>query len=138
MAEMREHMQEARALNHRESSSAKCVTCGSPHCGERCVETFTEEEVKAMGQTRNDPYSNNYNPGWRNHPNFSWRNRDQGNINNGGQKGNYHKQYPNQNFQGQGSRQQQEQGGGSGKKSIKELLEGFMTQIGRASCRERV
>ncbi|XP_050207484.1 uncharacterized protein LOC126656903 [Mercurialis annua] len=24
-------------------------------------------------QPRNDPYSNTYNPGWRNHPNFSWR-----------------------------------------------------------------
>ena len=21
----------------------------------------------------NDPYSNTYNPGWRNHPNFSWK-----------------------------------------------------------------
>ncbi|MED6162704.1 hypothetical protein PIB30_073109 [Stylosanthes scabra] len=21
---------------------------------------------------QNDPYSNTYNPGWRNHPNFSW------------------------------------------------------------------
>ncbi|XP_057251773.1 uncharacterized protein LOC104897055 [Beta vulgaris subsp. vulgaris] len=24
----------------------------------------------------NDPYSNTFNPGWRNHPNFSWRNKD--------------------------------------------------------------
>ena len=22
---------------------------------------------------KNDPFSNTYNPGWRNHPNFSWR-----------------------------------------------------------------
>ena len=27
-------------------------------------------------QVKNDPFSNTYNPGWRNHPNFSWR--DQG------------------------------------------------------------
>ncbi|CAA0835370.1 Unknown protein, partial [Striga hermonthica] len=24
-------------------------------------------------RVQNDPYSNTYNPGWRNHPNFSWR-----------------------------------------------------------------
>ena len=33
---------------------------------------------------RNDPYSNNYNPGWRDHPNFKWSNNDQapqGNVN---------------------------------------------------------
>src|ERR1044072_4311572 len=119
MAEMQKQMQEAKMMR---VSNSDCVTCGSPHCGERCVETFTEEEVKAMGQSRNDPYSNNYNPRWRNHPNFSWRERDQGN--------NYQKPYNNQNFQGQSSGQQprQEQGGGSGKKSIEELLEGFMTR----------
>ncbi|XP_019198704.1 PREDICTED: uncharacterized protein LOC109192492 [Ipomoea nil] len=42
------------------------------------------EEANYMGsnmgrqQPRNDPFSNTYNPGWRNHPNFSWR--DQGNA----------------------------------------------------------
>ena len=25
-------------------------------------------------QRQNNPYSNTYNPGWRNHPNFSWSN----------------------------------------------------------------
>ena len=24
-----------------------------------------------LGRTQNNPYSNTYNPGWRNHPNFS-------------------------------------------------------------------
>nr|GME01771.1 Retrotransposon gag protein [Ipomoea batatas] len=42
------------------------------------------EEANYMGSNtgrqppRNDPYSHTYNPGWRNHPNFSWR--DQGNA----------------------------------------------------------
>ena len=36
------------------------------------------EEVNFVGefpnsQPRNDPYSNSYNPYWRNHPNFSWQ-----------------------------------------------------------------
>ena len=47
-----------------------------------------EEEVNAMNnfnpRPRNDPYSNTYNPGWRNHPNFSWSN----NQNTGNQWGN--------------------------------------------------
>ena len=35
-------------------------------------------EVNVVGgygapRPRNDPYSNNYNPGWRDHPNFRWR-----------------------------------------------------------------
>ncbi|XP_019157162.1 PREDICTED: uncharacterized protein LOC109153743 [Ipomoea nil] len=36
------------------------------------------EQANAMNnfnqRPRNDPYSNSYNPGWRNHPNFSWGN----------------------------------------------------------------
>ncbi|CAN6583791.1 unnamed protein product [Malus baccata var. baccata] len=36
------------------------------------------ESVNAIGfqgqnQSRHDPYSNTYNPGWRDHPNFKWR-----------------------------------------------------------------
>ncbi|KAA3465597.1 integrase [Gossypium australe] len=33
------------------------------------------EQVQYMGKNfrpQNNPYSNTYNPGWRNHPNFSW------------------------------------------------------------------
>ncbi|MED6203000.1 hypothetical protein PIB30_111211, partial [Stylosanthes scabra] len=36
----------------------------------------TTEQVNYLGNQfrlpQNDPYSNTYNPGWRNHPNFSW------------------------------------------------------------------
>ncbi|KAM2157044.1 hypothetical protein ACFX1R_042662 [Malus domestica] len=28
---------------------------------------------QSQNQPRNDPYSNTYNPGWRDHPNFKWR-----------------------------------------------------------------
>ncbi|XP_073290995.1 uncharacterized protein [Primulina huaijiensis] len=50
------------------------------------------QQVNAIGgfpgqpQHRYDPYSNSYNPGWKDHPNFS-------NMNQGGQQG-----YPRQNF----------------------------------------
>ena len=74
-----------------------------------------------MGQS---PFSNNYNSGWKNHPNFSWR--DQGND--------YQKSYNNQNFQGQ---RPQEQGQSSGKKSIEELLEGFITRVEDDSKKKR-
>ncbi|MED6141902.1 hypothetical protein PIB30_108063, partial [Stylosanthes scabra] len=37
---------------------------------------FSAEQVNFVNnQPRppyNDPHSNTYNPGWRNHPNFSW------------------------------------------------------------------
>ena len=38
--------------------------------------TFIQEQVQAaQGFTKPnfDPYSNTYNPGWRQHPNFSWK-----------------------------------------------------------------
>ncbi|XP_078166211.1 uncharacterized protein LOC144560859 [Carex rostrata] len=37
------------------------------------------EQVNALngfGRPQNDPFSNTYNPGWRNHPNFSWKNNN--------------------------------------------------------------
>ncbi|XP_057436714.1 uncharacterized protein LOC130729097 [Lotus japonicus] len=49
-----------------------------------------DEEVKAMRNYQNDPYSSTYNPDWRNHPNFSWRDQ-----NNSGDAGGS-KQFPNQ------------------------------------------
>jgi hypothetical protein len=37
-----------------------------------------QEQANYVGQNnyppKNNPYSNTYNPGWRNHPNFSWSN----------------------------------------------------------------
>jgi len=35
-----------------------------------------EEQCNALG-AYNKPFSNTYNPGWRNHPNFSWRDSNQ-------------------------------------------------------------
>jgi len=33
----------------------------------------TEQVNAAFSDPGNDPYSNTYNPGWKNHPNFSWK-----------------------------------------------------------------
>src|ERR1044072_6746072 len=60
------------------------------------------------------PYSNTYNQGWKNHPNLSW----------GDRRNNYQRPYNNQNFQGEGSRQQEQS---SGKKSVEEMIANFLT-----------
>ncbi|KAM1084409.1 hypothetical protein ACFX19_023109 [Malus domestica] len=61
------------------------VVCGvcsiQGHVSEKCpqlIENGGWESAHAIGfqgqnQPRNDPYSNTYNPGWRDHPNFKWR-----------------------------------------------------------------
>ncbi|XP_057790871.1 uncharacterized protein LOC131007981 [Salvia miltiorrhiza] len=38
-----------------------------------CMGSADEQEMNAQRPRRNDPFSNTYNAGWRNHPNFRWR-----------------------------------------------------------------
>ncbi|MDV3146740.1 MAG: hypothetical protein Q8754_02830, partial [Sweet potato little leaf phytoplasma] len=47
-----------------------CVYCGENHNYEFCPSN--PASVFFVGNQRNNPYSNFYNPGWCNHPNFSW------------------------------------------------------------------
>ncbi|CAN6570905.1 unnamed protein product [Malus baccata var. baccata] len=55
------------------------------HVSEKCpqlIENSGWESANAIGfqsqnQPRHDPYSNMYNPGWRDHPNFKWREPEQ-------------------------------------------------------------
>ncbi|XP_057444569.1 uncharacterized protein LOC130736799 [Lotus japonicus] len=75
-----------------------------------------DEEVKAMGNYQNDPYSNTYNPGWRNHPNFSWRDQ-----NNSGDAGGSN-QFPNQRQYQLNQRPPPPQNQGNGKKSLEEIV----------------
>ncbi|XP_021831504.1 uncharacterized protein LOC110771504 [Prunus avium] len=57
-----------------------CDFCAGPHPSSDCTtgNPFTSvEQVNQVGEFNrqiNNPYSNTYNPGWRNHPNFSWSN----------------------------------------------------------------
>ncbi|CAA0805906.1 Unknown protein, partial [Striga hermonthica] len=64
-----------------------CGTCGvHGHRSEVCPSAFDQDfgephiDANALqgyqNQPVNDPYSNTYNPGWRNHPNFSWSNNN--------------------------------------------------------------
>ncbi|KAM1216968.1 hypothetical protein ACFX2J_013196 [Malus domestica] len=59
-----------------------CGVCSiQGHASEKCpqlIENGGWESANAIGfqsqnQPRHDPYSNTYNPGWRDHPNFKWR-----------------------------------------------------------------
>ncbi|KAI3773872.1 hypothetical protein L1987_48411 [Smallanthus sonchifolius] len=66
------------------------------------------EQVDFIGTHRlqNNPYSNTYNPGWRNHPNFSWKdNNNQGQSGFGQQQQQFQQRppqkcQPRQQFQG--------------------------------------
>ncbi|XP_073049469.1 uncharacterized protein [Primulina eburnea] len=57
-----------------------CEKCGGDHYVKDCQDSgpfYANEEapvnqVEVQNRPRNDPYSNTYNPGWRQHPNFSW------------------------------------------------------------------
>ncbi|KAM2913824.1 hypothetical protein COP2_044430 [Malus domestica] len=62
--------------------AAMCGVCTMQgHLNDQCpqlIENGGWENANVVGyqgqnQSRNDPYSNTYSPGWRNHPNFKWR-----------------------------------------------------------------
>jgi hypothetical protein len=57
---------------HISTQSEPCSFCSSTmHQVNNCPTDVSNEQVNAaFSQLGNDPYSNTYNPGWRNHPNF--------------------------------------------------------------------
>ncbi|KAM1121581.1 hypothetical protein ACFX19_003285 [Malus domestica] len=64
-----------------------CGVCSMQgHPTDKCpqlIENGGWETLNAVGfgqqyQQRNDPFSNTYNPGWRDHPNFKWQEPQQG------------------------------------------------------------
>ena len=65
-----------------QSSQEACHFCASlSHNMNECptaaqFPSFIEEQVQAaqgVSHPSFDPYSNTYNPGWKQHPNFSWK-----------------------------------------------------------------
>ena len=66
-----------------QSIQEACCLCASPtHHMSDCptaaqLPLFIQEQVQAaqgFSKPNFDPYSNTFNLGWRNHPNFSWKN----------------------------------------------------------------
>lgn len=52
----------------------RCNFCGGGYENYRCSSEGSNEEAKVSNFQRNNPYSNTYNPGWKDHPNFRWVN----------------------------------------------------------------
>ncbi|GAU10626.1 hypothetical protein TSUD_421080, partial [Trifolium subterraneum] len=71
----------------------RCAFCGKGHANGECFPTGSEQEMYLSNfkksSTINNPYSNTYNPGWREHPNFGW----------GGNQNQSQQQAPSQNSQ---------------------------------------
>ncbi|XP_038978816.1 uncharacterized protein LOC120109139 [Phoenix dactylifera] len=63
-------------VNSISSPVLSCDCCGGAHMSSDCMQVQFVSNYNRQ-QQQNNPYSNTYNPGWRNHPNFSWK--DQGN-----------------------------------------------------------
>ncbi|KAK4478709.1 hypothetical protein RD792_014207 [Penstemon davidsonii] len=69
----------------RVESQDSCFICGGvDHLAQVCprlgeMREVYEEQCNALGAYRKpfSPYSETYNPGWRNHPNFSWKSEGQ-------------------------------------------------------------
>ena len=88
--------------------SPTCAICiGGDHLAINCNwGKSTEgdaEQVNVLNNNyrlQNNPYSNSYNPGWKNHPNFSWRNNQDNQSQNLNQSSNQ-----NRSNQGYGQRQ---------------------------------
>ena len=58
-----------------------CDHCARNHSSVNCQmgnpfaqSSYGQANYMSNFQHQNNPYSNMYNPGWRNHPNFSWSN----------------------------------------------------------------
>ncbi|GAU28118.1 hypothetical protein TSUD_295550 [Trifolium subterraneum] len=71
----------------------KCAFCGKGHANGECFPAGSEQAMYLSNfkksSTTNNTYSNTYNPGWRDHPNFGW----------GGNQNQSQQQAPSQNSQ---------------------------------------
>ncbi|XP_022024202.1 uncharacterized protein LOC110924508 [Helianthus annuus] len=67
---------QAQNVSQVQSSCELCGVSHEPCTSEQGVMYTCHEEVDYLGnqiRPQNNPYSNTYNPGWRNHPNFGWK-----------------------------------------------------------------
>ncbi|GJR06194.1 putative nucleotidyltransferase, ribonuclease H [Tanacetum coccineum] len=98
-----------------------CQMCGDPsHSVDNCQNwgAPSNEEVNGVygNHPQNNPFSESYNPGWRNHPNFHWKDDDNRPNNTQQQNHGYKPRYEGgdssnlqQNYQQQSSYQQRPQ-----------------------------
>ncbi|GAU10206.1 hypothetical protein TSUD_421460, partial [Trifolium subterraneum] len=95
MAAMLKHFTTAPAPQMQANAvqDVKCAFCGKGHANGECFPAGSEQAMYLSNfkksSTTNNPYSNTYNPGWRDHPNFGW----------GGNQNQSQQQAPSQNSQ---------------------------------------
>ncbi|KAL4367015.1 hypothetical protein GQ457_05G018460 [Hibiscus cannabinus] len=73
----------------REAKALSCVHCEGNHHATDCP--VMHEQASYVGnfnRNLNNPYLNTYNPGWRQHPNFSWGNQRGANASSSGRQQN--------------------------------------------------
>ncbi|XP_050895128.1 uncharacterized protein LOC127101721 [Lathyrus oleraceus] len=59
-----------------DARTPNCELCGTPgHTNVDC-QLFVGVSTDQINYAQGNPYSNTYNPGWRNHPNFSYKNNN--------------------------------------------------------------
>ena len=75
-----------------EVGDVKAVSCfyceGIHHANDYPMMCESASYVSNYNRSSNNPYSNTYNPGWRQHPNFSWGGQGGSNMNNSGRQQN--------------------------------------------------
>ncbi|KAL4387142.1 hypothetical protein GQ457_09G022200 [Hibiscus cannabinus] len=55
--------------------SSYCDLCNANHDSFECPQNLESSFYVGNFNRNNNPYSNTYNPGWKQHPNFSWKNQ---------------------------------------------------------------
>ncbi|KAA3487560.1 hypothetical protein EPI10_031377 [Gossypium australe] len=65
-----------------EASKLTCVYCGEDHVFDECPSNLASVCYMGSFIRNNNPYPDTYDPGWKQHPNFSWSNQGMGNSNN--------------------------------------------------------
>ncbi|XP_024022975.1 uncharacterized protein LOC112092050 [Morus notabilis] len=76
LANMAKSMKMSGEAQQVKTTTVSCVYCRDDHLFEECPSN--PASVCYMGNFKrgNNPYSNSYNPGWKQHLNFSWSNQD--------------------------------------------------------------
>ncbi|KAK8578894.1 hypothetical protein V6N12_069238 [Hibiscus sabdariffa] len=65
-----------------DAKAVSCIHCEGNHHANDCPTMHESASyVGNFNRNTNNPYSNTYNPGWRQHPNFSWGNQGGMNAN---------------------------------------------------------
>ncbi|PIN08964.1 hypothetical protein CDL12_18457 [Handroanthus impetiginosus] len=62
-------------VNQVQHTPITCEECGEGHSSDQCSHSVESIQFASNARkSQNNPYSNTYNFGWRQHPNFSWNN----------------------------------------------------------------